>query len=124
MIKRRKQAVTVAETPVVEAPATVTTEAPATVEVAVAAEPKAKKVRYAPTSILVDNAVITRVAPNTKRGKSADRYAKFYRVGVTVAELVAEYKAANLPGGHARLDLRWDVQHGNIDLGLPTEQAE
>lgn len=127
MMKRRKHKQEVAvETPVVESTTPETTPAPVAVEAPANEkandQPKAKKVRYAPTSILLDNAVITRVSPNTKRGKSKDRYAKYYRTGVSVAELVAEYKANNLAGGLARLDLRWDVQHGNIELGLP--QAE
>jgi hypothetical protein len=100
---------------------TVTTET-APVEV------KAKKRRYAPTSVLVDSAVITSVKANPKRvgSRSFDRYAKFYRVGMTVAEYIADNKAAGLPGMLARNDLRWDLEHGHIEIGAPApaEQPE
>jgi hypothetical protein len=91
----------------------VTPEAPVTTEA------KAKPVRYAGKDVLVPNARITWVKENPKRGKSATRYSQFYRVGVTVAELEAEYKAANLTRMLARADVRWDVQHGNIMLEAP-----
>jgi hypothetical protein len=109
MVKQsnKKSAPVVADTQVApEAP--VTTEAKA-----------AKPVRYAGKDVLVPNARITWVKENPKRGLSKDRYAKFYRVGVTVAELEAEYKAANLTRMLARADVRWDVQHGNIMLEAP-----
>jgi hypothetical protein len=82
-------------------------------------EAKAKPVRYAGKDVLVPNARISWVKENPKRGKSAQRYGQFYRVGVTVAELEAEYKAANLTRMLARADVRWDVQHGNITLEMP-----
>lgn len=120
--KSRKNAAKAApvETPVVEtttiaAPETAAPAAPET-----PAEPKAKKVRYAPTTVLDDAAVITGVKANPKRvgSKSFARYAKYYREGITVAEYVAAYKADNLPGMLARNDLRWDVQHGFITIGV------
>jgi hypothetical protein len=82
-------------------------------------EPKAKPVRYATKDVLVPNARITWVKENPKRGKSAVRYAQFYRVGVTLAELEEAYKSANLTRMLARADVRWDVQHGNIQLEMP-----
>jgi hypothetical protein len=85
-------------------------------EAPVTTEAKAKVVRYADKAILNPAARITWVKENPKRGKSAVRYGQFYRVGVTVAELEAEYKAANLTRMLARADVRWDVQHGNIML--------
>jgi hypothetical protein len=77
----------------------------------------AKQARYAPAAVIVPNAVITHVAPNPKKGKSALRYAQFYQVGITVEQFVAAYKAAGLKGMLARADLRWDLQHGFITLG-------
>jgi hypothetical protein len=109
MVKQsnKKSAPVVADTQVApEAP--VTTEAKA-----------AKPVRYASKDVLAPNARITWVKENPKRGKSAVRYSQFYRVGVTVAELEAEYKAANLTRMLARADVRWDVEHNNITLEQP-----
>jgi hypothetical protein len=98
--------------PAVVAPAPVVAPQVSTATVAAA-----KQARYAPLAVLGNaNAVIASVAPNPKRGKSATRYAQFYKVGITVAEFVAAYKAANLPGQLARADLRWDLQHGLITL--------
>jgi hypothetical protein len=105
MVKQAKKSALVATQVAPEAP--VTTEA------------KAKPVRYASKDVLAPNARITWVKENPKRGKSAIRYGQFYRVGVTVAELEAEYKAANLTRMLARADVRWDVEHGNIVLEQP-----
>lgn len=101
--------VAVVETPVVETPV----------------EAKAKKARYAPTSVLVDNAVITVVKANPKRvgSKAHARYAQFHRAGQTVAEYIAANKAANMSGMLARNDLRWDLEHGHIEIALPEMQA-
>jgi hypothetical protein len=77
----------------------------------------AKQARYAPAAAILPNAVITHVAPNPKKGKSALRYAQFYKVGITVEQFVAAYKAAGFKGMLARADLRWDLQHGFITLG-------
>jgi hypothetical protein len=77
----------------------------------------AKQARYAPASAILPNAVITHVAPNPKKGKSAARYSQFYKVGITVEQFVAAYKAAGFKGMLARADLRWDLQHGFITLG-------
>jgi hypothetical protein len=90
-------------------------------EVTTQTETKAKPVRYAPKSVLENpNAKITWVKPQAKgpdgKSKSADRYNRFYREGVTVAELEAAYKAANLTRMLARADVRWDVEHKNIVL--------
>jgi hypothetical protein len=89
----------------------------ATPAISAATVSAAKQARYAPVGVLSENATITHVAPNPKKGKSALRYAQFYKVGITVAQFVAAYKAANLPGVLARNDLRWDLQHGFITLG-------
>jgi hypothetical protein len=115
MVKQsnKKSAPVAADTQVApEAPVTTQTEA------------KAKPVRYAPKSVLENpNAKITWVKPQAKgpngKSKSADRYNRFYREGVTVAELEAEYKAANLTRMLARADVRWDVEHNNITLEQP-----
>jgi hypothetical protein len=121
MIKKlRKSAEQVVETPVVETPAI---ETPV-VETPVAAETpeaKAKKARYAPTSVLVDTAIITVVKANPKRAgtKAHGRYEKYHRVGQSVAEYIAAYKANNEAGMLARNDLRWDLEHGHIELGQP-----
>jgi hypothetical protein len=92
-------------------------------EAPVTTEAKAKVVRYASKDVLVPNARITWVKPQAKgpngKSKSADRYNRFYREGVTVAELEAEYKAANLTRMLARADVRWDVEHNNITLEQP-----
>jgi hypothetical protein len=132
--RKHKQEVTVVETPIVvettEAPNTVEiTETPAAPEAPATtneksnepAEAKVKKARYAPVSILQDNARIASVMANPKRPgkKSYDRYARFYRVGQTVAEYVQSYKDANLSGMLARNDLRWDFEHGFITLEAP-----
>jgi hypothetical protein len=77
----------------------------------------AKQARYAPSAAILPNAVITHVAPNPKKGKSAARYSQFYKVGITVEQFVASYKAAGFNGMLARADLRWDLQHGFITLG-------
>ena len=85
-----------------------------------AVEPKAKAKKYAPTGEVIDTAVLTVVKSNPKRAgsKSFERYARFYQVGLTVAQVIAAYKSAN-QGPLARLDLRWDLQHGHIELGMP-----
>jgi hypothetical protein len=104
MLKARKAKVEVAAAPVVEQTVSTATVA------------AAKQARYAPAALLNPNAVIASVAPNVKRGKSAVRYGQFYKVGLTVAEFIASYKAANLSSTLARADLRWDIQHGLITL--------
>jgi hypothetical protein len=76
----------------------------------------AKQARYASVASIPGSAVITGFVPNPKKGKSAVRYGQFYKVGLTVDQFVAAYKAANLPGVLARNDLRWDLQHGFITL--------
>jgi hypothetical protein len=99
---------------------TTNTTAPATVVAPVAAPATvaaAKQARYAPAAAILPNAVITYVAPNPKKGKSALRYAQFYKTGITVEQFVAAYKAAGFKGLLARADLRWDLQHGFITLG-------
>jgi hypothetical protein len=93
-------------------------------EAPVTTEAKAKVVRYAPKSVLENpNAKITWVKPQAKgptgKSKSATRYNQFYREGITLAELEASYKAANLTRMLARADVRWDVEHNNITLEQP-----
>lgn len=98
---------------------TATTETPVV-------EAKAKKARYAPTSVLVDAAVITAVKANPKRvgSKAYDRYARFHKEGQTVAEYIAANKEANFSGMLARNDLRWDLEHGHIEISLPVANGE
>jgi hypothetical protein len=116
MVRKNKQTAEVATQEVA-------TQEVATPEVAVVeTATKAKPVRYAPASILEnDQAVVTSFISNPKvAGKlSHARYAKYYRVGITIAQFVAAYKADNLPGVLARNDLRWDFQHGFITLEAP-----
>jgi hypothetical protein len=137
MIKRLKKNVapqTVAvETPVVETPHNVVADVaeaaglpePIPAEAVAPVEAKAKKARYAPTSVLVDTAIITKVKDNPKRAgsKAWDRYNRFHKEGQTVAEYIAANKAANLSGMLARNDLRWDLEHGHIEIGQPVAPA-
>jgi hypothetical protein len=96
---------TVVETPVVETPT----------------EPKAKKVRYAPKSVLQDAAVIRLLKPNAKgdssKSKSAERFNRLHKDTQTVAEYIAAHKEAYQSGAMlARNDLRWDLEHGFITI--------
>jgi hypothetical protein len=84
---------------------------------------KAKKQRYASVDLLGnDNAIISWVKrPNPKIAgkKSAVRYDRYYREGMTVGEYCDAYKANNEPRMLARNDLRWDYQHGFITIEEP-----
>jgi hypothetical protein len=84
---------------------------------AIATLAAAKQAKYASVAAIPGNAVISSFVANPKKGKSAVRYAQFYKVGITVDQFVAAYKAAGLAGVMARNDLRWDLQHGFITLG-------
>jgi hypothetical protein len=100
-------------------PAPVTTAPAVHPILAVATLVAAKQARYASVAAIPGSAVISSFVANAKKGnsKSAVRYNQFYKVGITVDQFVAAYKAANLPGVLARNDLRWDLQHGFITLG-------
>lgn len=106
------------------------TIAPATEAVVAATEaPKAdaKKVKYAPLTVVTPNAVITMVQganPKKPGSDSHGRWAKYMREGVTVAELGALYKANNLPANWATLDVRWALLRGHIALGTPVKAEE
>jgi predicted transcriptional regulator len=121
MIKRMKKTVEaeqvvatetpVVETPVVETPAA---ETPA----------KAKKVRYAPKSVLQDSAVIRLLKPNAKgdssKSNAAERFNRLHKETQTVAEYIAAHKEAYQKGAMlARNDLRWDLEHGFIAIEAP-----
>lgn len=104
------------------------TTAPTT-EAVVAEAPKAdaKKVKYAPLTVVTPNAVITMVQdanPKKPGSDSHGRWAKYMREGVTVAELGALYKANNLPANWATLDVRWALLRGHIALGTPVKAEE
>jgi hypothetical protein len=132
MSKHNKQARVATPAPVTPAPVEVqATPAPAApVEVQATPAPAAKpvKAKYAPAAA-VNNpaAVITVLVPNAKgfspTNKSATRFNKYYIPGITVAEFIAAYKAANERVGFAQADLRWDLQHGFIALEVPAEKA-
>jgi hypothetical protein len=93
-----------------------------------AVEPKAKKQRYASVDLLGnDNAIISWVKrPNPKIAgkKSAVRYDRYYREGMTVGEYCDAYKANNEPRMLARNDLRWDYQHGFITIEEPAVETQ
>jgi hypothetical protein len=122
MIKRLKktvQAEQVAETPAVETQSVSTTEVQATETKPT--EPKAKKVRYAPKSVLQDSAIVRLLKPNAKgdssKSKSAERFNRLHKDTQTVAEYIAAHKEAYQSGAMlARNDLRWDLEHGFITI--------
>jgi hypothetical protein len=134
MSKHNKQArvATPTSTPAPATPVEVqvapATPAPVEVQATPAPVTKPVKAKYAPASA-VNNpaAVITVLVPNAKgfspTNKSATRFNKYYVPGITVAEFIAAYKAANERVGFAQADLRWDLQHGFIALEVPAEKA-
>jgi hypothetical protein len=84
---------------------------------------KVKKTRYANVAAIPDTAVITWFKPEAKgqtgKSKSSTRYNRYYKTGITVAEFCQAYKDNNEPRMLARNDLRWDLQHGLIQLETP-----
>jgi hypothetical protein len=85
---------------------------------------KAKKVRYAPKSVLQDAAVIRLLKPNAKgesgKSKAAERFNRLHKETQTVAEYIAAHKEAYQTGAMlARNDLRWDFEHGFITIEAP-----
>jgi hypothetical protein len=108
---------------IVEAPVTTeatTQEAPATA--------KKKAVRYAPVSILVPNATVTSVTNSKRPGTESHVLTQWLAdnaPGKTVAEVEKAFAAAfeNKYTAHrVRRLLRWDFNHGMVQLGVP--QAE
>jgi hypothetical protein len=134
-MKRNKK--TVVTTPTVEFTPDVETQSVATTEVGSAEaivetqsaevkaiEPKAKKVRYAPKSVLQDSAIVRLLKPNAKgessKSKSAERFNRLHKESQTVAEYIAAHKEAYQSGAMlARNDLRWDLEHGFISIEAP-----
>jgi predicted transcriptional regulator len=113
------------KTPVVETQSVETTPAPV-VETQSAVEPKAKKVRYAPKSVLQDSAIVRLLKPKAKgesgKSKSAERFNRLHKEVQTVAEYIAAHKEAYQSGAMlARNDLRWDLEHGFISIEAPQE---
>jgi hypothetical protein len=117
------------KTPVVETQSVETTPAPVVethVETQSAVEPKAKKVRYAPKSVLQDSAIVRLLKPKAKgesgKSKSAERFNRLHKEVQTVAEYIAAHKEAYQSGAMlARNDLRWDLEHGFISIEAPQE---
>jgi hypothetical protein len=107
------------ETPAAEAPAVVVEETPA----------KPAKKRYANIAVLANpNAIITHlVQPNPKRDPNSKTYRKYalFKVGMSVKEVEEAFVANNWPRMKARNQLRWDIEHGYVELGIKEEsQAE
>jgi hypothetical protein len=104
------------------------TEQPATVEQVITTAPvteqpapKAKKLKYAPVQTIANTAaVLLWVKPNTKKGASRARYDRYYvgKEGSTVAQILQAYSDHN-EKSFGRIDLRWDIEHQNIGIGLP-----
>jgi hypothetical protein len=131
--KRNKKTTVVAEqvvdAPVVETQSVATeTETSPVVETQStepkASEPKAKKVRYAPKSVLQDSAIVRLLKPKAKgesgKSKSAERFNRLHKDSQTVAEYIAAHKEAYQSGAMlARNDLRWDLEHGFISIEAP-----
>jgi hypothetical protein len=94
------------EAPVVEAPA------------------KPAKKRYASIKVLSDpNAVITYLAPNPKRDPNSKTHRKYslFKLGMSVKEVEEAFVANNWPRMKARNQLRWDIEHGYVELGVKEE---
>jgi hypothetical protein len=123
---------TIVETPAVETTETVTETAPVETQPETApTETKAakvKKTRYASVDVIPDAAVITWFKPlakgPTEKSKSAKRYNRYYQTGITVEQFCQAYKENNEPRMLARNDLRWDFQHGFIQLEVPASQEK
>jgi hypothetical protein len=119
--KTTVQAEQIAETPVVETQSVAPEIQSAETK---PAETKAKKVRYAPKSVLQDAAVIRLLKPNAKgesgKSKAAERFNRLHKETQTVAEYIAAHKEAYQTGAMlARNDLRWDFEHGFISIEAP-----
>jgi hypothetical protein len=99
------------ETPAVETPEVETTAKPA-------------KKRYASIAVLANpNAVITKLAPNPKRDPNSKTHKKYnlFKVGLSVKEVEEAFVAAGWPRMKARNQLRWDIEHGYVELGIKEE---
>jgi hypothetical protein len=116
--------------PVVETQSTETSPVVETQSAEVkAVEPKAKKVRYAPKSVLQDSAIVRLLKPKAKgesgKSKSAERFNRLHKEVQTVAEYIAAHKEAYQSGAMlARNDLRWDLEHGFISIEAPQASQE
>jgi hypothetical protein len=88
---------------------------------------KAAKKRYANIAVLSNpNAVITYLAPNPKRDPNSKTHRKYnlFRVGMSVKEVEEAFVANNWPRMKARNQLRWDIEHGYVTLGVKEETPE
>jgi hypothetical protein len=102
-----------------ETPATESQETPA-----VEAPAKPAKKRYASIAVLANlNAVITKLAPNPKRDPNSKTHRKYnlFKVGMSVKEVEEAFVAAGWPRMKARNQLRWDIEHGYVELGVKEE---
>jgi hypothetical protein len=117
------------ETPMVESQETPTPEsqetAPAMNGPVAEAPAKPAKKRYASIAVLANpNAVITHlVQPNPKKNPASKTYAKYalFKVGMSVKEVEEAFVAHNWPRMKARNQLRWDIEHGYVELGVKEE---
>jgi hypothetical protein len=67
--------------------------------------------------------VITYLAPNPKRDPNSKTHRKYalFRVGMSVKEVEEAFVANNWPRMKARNQLRWDIEHGYVQLGVKEE---
>jgi hypothetical protein len=117
------------ETPVVKTTAVESQETPAAETPAPETPAKPAKKRYANIAVLANpNAIITHlVQPNPKRDPNSKTYRKYalFKVGMSVKEVEEAFVANNWPRMKARNQLRWDIEHGYVELGIKEEsQAE
>jgi hypothetical protein len=135
-VQAEKVEATIAETPAVETSTPVSQETPNTEsqETPVApvvdetpAPAKAAKKRYASIAVLSNpNAVITYLAPNPKRNPESRTFKKYalFEVGMSVKEIEELFVAKNWGRMKARNQLRWDIEHGYVVLGVKEEAKD
>jgi hypothetical protein len=135
-LKKSRQQAEKVETPIAETPAvesTPTTESQETKTTesqetpAVAAPAKPAKKRYANIAVLANpNSVITYLAPNPKRDVNSKTHRKYslFKVGMSVKEVEEAFVANNWPRMKARNQLRWDIEHGYVQLEAPKDEAK
>jgi hypothetical protein len=117
MVKISKQ---VAKTSPAKEVATVTApaSAPATTETA-----KVKPQRYVKGRFPGNGVITLKVTGNPKRPSGAS-HARFnlHKNGITVAEYVQRSVEAGNKASLAHDDLRWDAQHGFIEVAIPASK--
>jgi hypothetical protein len=123
VVQGEKVEAMIGETPMVESQETPTPESQETPVVETPAKPKPK--RYASIAVLSNpNAVITSlVLPNPKRDPNSLTHRKYnlFKVGMSVKEVEEAFVANNWPRMKARNQLRWDIQHGYVELSVKEE---